>query len=418
MKTNIKLTILLLTLVFGFQNMQAQQLQNYYTKNKEAINVFDVVKNDVPYNGLKVKLGGAFALQWQALNHSNDLNNLIDLGNDFNLPTANMTIDAQLADGLRVKLDLYLASNHHHETWVKGGYLQMDKLDFISPGFLQNFMKYATIKIGQMENNYGDAHFRRSDNASAFLNPFIGNYLMDGFVTEIGAELYYLRNNFIFMGGFSNGKLNQSVVDAEATSSAIIGKLGYDKQINNNTRFRLTGSMYYSPKLKSVYLYSGDRTGSRFYNVIQAIGDDPDFRAGRVNPGFKNKLTSFMINSLIKYKGLEFFGTYETATGGDKSGSTETRTWNQFASDIVYRFGKTDNFYAGFKYNTASGKLSNADANKVSVNRIETGLGWYMTKNVMSKLIYVNQDYKDYPATSNFAGANFKGFAFEAVVSF
>ena len=78
-------------------------------------------------------------------------------------------------------------------------------------------------------------------------------------------------------------------------------------------------------------------------------------------------------------------------------------------ADVVYRFGNTDNFYLGFKYNSASGKLSNADANKVKVNRIETGLGWFMTKNVMSKLIYVNQDYKDYPSASNFAGANFKG---------
>lgn len=418
MKNRILSTVFFFVVAIGFQNIYAQKLQNYYSKDKTGINIFDVVKTNVPFNGLEVRIGGAFALQWQGINHSNDLNNLIDLGSDYNLPTANMTIDAQLADGLRVKLDLYLASNHHHETWVKGGYLQMDKLDFISPGFMENFMKYATIKVGQMENNYGDAHFRRSDNASAFLNPFVGNYLMDAFSTEIGAEVYYKRNNLIFMGGFSNGKLNQSVIDAEATSSAIIGKFGYDKQVNNDTRIRLTGSLYHSSKLKSVYLYTGDRTGSRFYNVIQVAGDAADFRAGRVNPGFKNQLTSFMFNSFIKYKNLEFFGTYENAKGGDKTGSTETRTWNQVAGDVLYRFGNTDNFYIGLKYNTASGKLSNADANKVTVNRIETGLGWFMTNNVMSKLVYVNQNYKEYPSVSKYAGANFKGVAFEAVISF
>lgn len=416
-KLSLTLT-LTIAIAIGFQNLNAQQLQNYVVKDKNATTVFGPVKNNVEFNGLSVRMGGAFALQWQGLNHSNDLNNLIDLGSDYNLPTANMTIDAQLADGLRVKLDLYLASNHHHETWVKGGYLQMDKLDFISNGFLENLMKYSTIKIGQMENNYGDAHFRRTDNASAITNPFIGNYLMDSFVTEIGAEFYYTRNNFLFMGGFANGKLNQSVVDAEATSSAIIGKIGYDKQINENTRFRLTGSIYHSSKLKSVYLYSGDRSGSRFYNVIQANGENADFRSGRVNPGFKNKLTALMINNFIKYKDLEIFTTYENANGGDKSGSTETRTWNQFATDIVYRFGNNKNFYIGAKYNTASGKLSNADAKKVTVNRTEVGLGWFMTKNVLAKAVYVNQDHKDYTSLSKYAGANFKGLAFEAVISF
>lgn len=56
-----------------------------------------------------------------------------------------MTIGAQLYDGVRVNLDLYLAARHHNETWVKGGYLQIDKLDFIQKDFLKDFMKYATI---------------------------------------------------------------------------------------------------------------------------------------------------------------------------------------------------------------------------------------------------------------------------------
>lgn len=418
MKKRVLLIIAIIAGAIIAPELNAQQLQNYTKKGQDGLNIFDPVKDNVEYNGLAVKIGGAFALQWQGLNHSNNLNNLIDLGSDYNLPTANMTIDAQLADGVRVNLDLYLASNHHHETWVKGGYLQIDRLDFISKGYLENFMKYATIKVGQMENNYGDAHFRRTDNASALKNPFIGNYLMDGFNTEVGAEFYYARNNFLFMGGFANGKLNQSVVDADATSSAFIGKFGYDKQMNENLRFRLTGSIYHSSKLKSVYLYSGDRTGSRFYNVIQEQGQGANFRAGRVNPGFKNKLTAVMFNTFLKFKNLEIFGTLENAKGGDASGSTETRKWNQFALDMVYRFGNNDNFYFAAKYNTASGKLSNADANKVKVNRTETGFGWFMTKNVMSKFLYVNQDYKDYPSASNYAGANFKGIAFEAVISF
>ncbi|TEB40680.1 hypothetical protein D0809_29375, partial [Flavobacterium circumlabens] len=104
---------------------------------------------------------------------------LNNLENNFNLPNANFTIGAQLYDGVRVNLDVYLASRHHNETWVKGGYLQIDKLDFIKKDFLADLMQYTTIKIGQMENNYGDAHFRRSDNGNALMNPFVGNNIMD-----------------------------------------------------------------------------------------------------------------------------------------------------------------------------------------------------------------------------------------------
>src|SRR6187431_1090048 len=95
--------------------------------------------------------------------------------NNFNLPSADMTISAQLFVGVRVNLDIYLASRHHTNTYVKGGYLQIDKLDFIKKDFLSDVMKYSTIKIGQMENNFGDAHFRSSDNGSTLKNAFVGN---------------------------------------------------------------------------------------------------------------------------------------------------------------------------------------------------------------------------------------------------
>ena len=70
-------------------------------------------------------------------------------------------------------------------------------------------MKYATIKIGQMENNYGDALFRRSDNGNSLVNPFVGNNIMDAFITEMGMEVYYNRGGLVSMIGVTNSKLNQ-----------------------------------------------------------------------------------------------------------------------------------------------------------------------------------------------------------------
>jgi hypothetical protein len=120
---------------------------------------------------------------------------------------------------------------------------------------------------------------------------------------------------------------------------------------------------------------------------------------------------------------LEVFGTFEFSSGGDKKGSDDKRTVNQFAGDVLYRFGNNENFYIGAKYNTVSGKLSNAAANSVSVDRVEASLGWFMTKNILAKLGYVNQNYNDYSQYAggnpvDFYGGNFKGLMFEAVISF
>ena len=221
MKTFIKLS-LVVAIMFFSTSIKAQtfgNVQNSIPRDKDGINQFDVKKDSAQFKGVSVYMGGAFALQFQALNSFNDQDNLAapitgyrlnNLANNLNLPIANMTFGAQLADGVRVNLELYLSARHHNETWVKGGYLQIDKLDFIKKDFLKDFMKYATIKVGQMENNYGDAHFRRSDNGSALVNPFIENNIMDSFTTEPGVEVYYNRSGFVSMLGVTNSKLNQT----------------------------------------------------------------------------------------------------------------------------------------------------------------------------------------------------------------
>ncbi|MBS7252536.1 hypothetical protein [Flavobacterium branchiicola] len=461
-----KILILFIALATTF-TVKAQvsfgHIQNQIPRNQNGINQFDVKKDTVAFKGLSVDLGAAFALQFQALNSFNDQKDLAtapnyrlnNLENNFNLPNANLTIGAQLYDGVRVNLDVYLASRHHNETWVKGGYLQIDKLDFIKKDFLADFMQYTTIKIGQMENNYGDAHFRRSDNGNAFMNPFVGNNIMDAFITEMGAEVYYNRSGFVSMIGVTNSKLNQNVqeiVPAASTvakpdsnttiSPSILAKLGWDKQINEDLRIRLTGSYYHTAN-SSGNLYSSDRAGSRFYGVmshseyniinpttgatVSTVPNNFDPTAnkdtGRFNPNYGNWATSYMVNPFIKYKGLEFFGTLEFTSGGDYKGTDDTRKVNQYVGDLVYRFGEKERFYVGGKYNLVDGKLSNASAQAIQINRFEAAAGWFMTKNVLAKLEYVDQNYKNFSqfngATPNdLFGGSFKGLMFEAVILF
>jgi hypothetical protein len=161
-------------------------------------------------------------------------------------------------------------------------------------------------------------------------------------------------------------------------------------------------------------------TGSPSSNVFDPASNKD---TGRFNPGFGNWATSYMINPFIKYKGIEFFGTLEFASGGDGKGVDTTRNVDQYAGDVVYRFGSHENLYVGAKYNIVSGKLKNADADKVEVNRFEAAAGWFMTKNILAKIAYVDQNYKNYTQfvgtqPNDFYGGNFNGLTFEAVISF
>lgn len=461
----MKKSILLLVAALGLGGVATAQtsfghMQNRISRDKNGINVFDVKKDSVEFKGLSIDLGGAFNMDYQATNSFNDQPatfalpskivgyRLMNNENNFNLPAADMTIGAQLFDGVRVNLDIYLASRNHNDTYVKGGYLQIDKLDFIKKDFLAGIMKYATIKIGQMENNFGDAHFRSSDNGSTLKNAFVGNNIMNAFITDMGMEVYYNRSGLVSMLGVTNGNLNQGVQEVAFTagpdkntvvSPTILAKLGYDKQIDKDLRVRLTGSYYNSSNLGNSNLYSSSRSGFGFAGVLSNNAYTNNGVAvplnyiksttpeGTFNPGFKNWATSFMFNPFIKFKGLELFGTIELASGGDKAGVDDKRTAKQYAGDLVYRFGKTEQFYIAGKYNTVSGKLANADAKEVTVNRVESSIGWFMTKNILAKLEYVSQSYKDYTQfvgnnplgnANNFYGGVYKGLMFEAVISF
>ncbi|OBX25815.1 hypothetical protein LX77_03659 [Gelidibacter algens] len=429
---NSAIALVLLAGVSTYAQKNDRSIDNYREPDKNGINVFESPKDTIStFDNVKVRIGGSSTLQYQAIDHSNTNPTIIvegaptnpyqlkEIGYNFNLATANLDLDVALYDGVRMHLRTYLSSRHHPEPYVKGGYFQIDKLEFIKEGFLENFMKYATIKIGHMENNYGDAHFRRSDNAQAIYNPFVGNLIMDAFTTEVGAELLLRKNGFIGMIGMANGKLNQSInksANGTTGGASFLAKLGYDKQINEDLRFRLTGSIYNTGYVPNSYLYSADRAGSRYYGVmIPATASGDDFRSGRYNPNLRNQITAIMINPFIKYKGLEFFGTIETANGKGAS-EVEERTANQFSGELIYRFGNNENFYIGSRYNKVDSEEASGD--DVEISRFQVAGGWFMTKNILMKVEYVSQKYDGYKATSNFADGKFNGLVAEAVISF
>lgn len=420
-----KATLLLIALV-GFVFVgQAQdvgvgrdgELKNFRPYDRSGVNEFEPVKDTTSTsNEVFVRIGGDFALQFQNLHHENSgSEELFGIGNNFNLATANFDIDVRLYDGVNMHLRTYLSSRHHPEPYVKGGYITIDKLNFIQDGFLEDLMNKVTLKIGHMENNYGDAHFRRSDNAEALRNPFVGNYIMDGFTTEVGAEAYYRNNGWLGMVGVSNGRLDQ---DAEGgTSPSTLLKLGYDKQLDKDWRFRLTGSMYHTAQSGKTWLYTGDRAGSRYYYVMEGVdaSSADDYTSGRFDPQFDTKLTTFMVNPFIKYKGLEFFGLLEFSNG-QTHGETDKRDAVQLGTELLYRFGNNEEFYVGGRYNKVGADLPSGE--EVNIDRFNLGGGFFMTDNIVVKLEYVNQNYGGYNSSNILHDGKFHGFVAEAAISF
>ncbi|MFT7030980.1 MAG: hypothetical protein ACI82Q_002480 [Nonlabens sp.] len=418
MKTYNLKTLLVALSILGANAVYAQQpdLQYFRSNDKDGLNVFETPKeNDVPFEGVKVRVGGDFAIQFQGISQTNAGDTLPDLGNNFNLPTANLNLDVQLADGMRMHLRTYLSSRHHSESWVKGGYIQMDKLDFIKPGFASGIMDYTTIRVGMDEINYGDTHFRRSDNARAIFNPFVGNYIMDAFTTEPFAEVTVQRSGFLAVLGVSNGRLNQSVMDNNDKGYVIFGKLGYDKQMNEDLRVRFTGSFYSSSDQSTrENLFSGDRAGARYYSVLTYSGSD--FRTGRFAPSNSGYINAFQVNPFVKFKGLEFFGVYEVVSNGD---SEVGGSFTQTGAEVIYRLGAEENIYLGGRFNSVKGEEKDG-ADTKEISRFNIGGGWFMSKNVLAKLEYVNQTHSGsgWDGSAQFQGGEFKGIMIEATIGF
>jgi len=55
---------------------------------------------------------------------------------------------------------------------------------------------------------------------------------------------------------------------------------------------------------------------------------------------------------------------------------------------------------------------------KASIDRIQLGMGWFVTSNLLLKGEYVKQEYKDFPDTSILHQGEFDGIMIEAVIGF
>ena len=433
--SNIFKTAALALILVSPAALQAQtEVSNLRPYDKSGINVFEAAKDtNAAFENIKIKWGAGFTQSFQGLKHENTSGGLYKMTPGFNTANANLFMDVQLAEGIRLNLTSYLSSRHHNETWVKGGYIQFDKLPFKGQ-IWDDIMKFTTIKVGHMEINYGDQHFRRSDGGHTLYNPFAENYIMDAFTTEIGGEVLVRASGFFGLVGITNGMVKGNIDSLIATaqdndihkSPAIYLKAGFDKQLTEDVRVRLSGSYYGNKSSGGNTLYAGDRTGSNYFMVLEKAGSKStdQFTSGRVSPGFSKRVDAVQVNGFAKAYGLELFGTYEVANGRTKT-EAKDRKATQYAIDGVYRIGAAENFFVGARYNVLEYRPMNIAGTApitytqdVKVDRIAFSAGWFLTDNILLKGEYVKQQYKNLPAADYRNGGEFKGYIIQAVVGF
>lgn len=417
-------------------------IQYLRPQDQRGINVFETPKvAGAEYKGFALQFGAAFAQQFQGLTHQNtadsvfqaavpavpgnagtasvaNKNRLMAISNGFNNATANMYMHAQLARGVRIQLTSYLSARHHNETWVKDGFIQIDESP-IDIGLLNTIMKYTTVKIGHFEVNYGDFHFKRSDNGQALYNPLVGNAILDAFTTEVGAEAIVQHNGLLGVFALTNGEIRGNITRPADRSPAVMAKLGFDRQLNDDVRVRLTGSWRNQGSAISNTLYAGDRAGSRYYYVLEnyQATESAQQYSGNINPGFSDKSSSYMINPFVKVRGLELFGMVEKAKGRAAPNTNPVREVNQYMGEATYRFLQGEKLFVAARWNQVSGDLGGLN-NDIKVTRGNAGAGWFIAPTLLLKAEVVNQTYTGFARTDIRNGGKFRGFMLEAVTAF
>jgi len=499
MKNGLFISLLALLFCANWASAQQPALQFYRGWNRDAINIFESPKADtVPYTGFKMRIGGSFTQDFQSLKSTNSANyvatsatnaenrnflygsikvedSLSSKLSGFNLAMANLNFDIQIGDGIRVCLENYMSARHHNEFWVKGGYIQIDKLPMF--GNPQWYTKYVRVKIGHFQPNFGDMQFRRSDGGNTMFNPFVENGIIDPFTTEIGGEVYLFPIKGVFvMGGMSSGFINGNILKApDALNSAgvvaskrspsIFAKAAYDNNFGQ-LRVRLSGSVYSNANNTSNTLLAGDRTGSHYFGVMEpakigglpiSIGTSPadptknagpNFTSGRFNPAFSNRITAVSFSPFVKFHGLEVFASYDIYAGSvykdtlradGRTLTWEKRNANQVLVEGVFRFLPQEQAFVGIRYigvtaepsgvnytNKAGNynKLTNpADDDKtgqakVGIDRIAFSAGWFPTKNLLLKFEYMTEKYKDFPHADYRFDGKVSGFMVQAAIGF
>jgi hypothetical protein len=354
-----------------------------------------------------------------------------DLDPGFQTAWGDLSFMADIDDGkMLVFFDLYISSRPHPSTmYGNEGYMLIREIpdNWGASQFLNDkLFKYVNVKAGHFEIDYGDFHYRRSDNAWVQRNSLVGNTLIDPDVEEIGMEIYSKPNDVLdWLVGVSSGTTTENLNEGRGIAS-VHGKLWR----NWNDDFRTSVSGYYVDHSDNPpggatgtkgSLFSGRRSGGP-YGAVFGGGNGP----GEIFVGADQLVTAFQGDVTWTPGPWEFYGNLgyvqDADPNGSLPGSPET-SWTYGAAEAVYYF--TPRVYAASRYSLATAnEISGTSADGLA-HRIQIGGGYWVTRNVLAKLEGVYQTFSDFDASEGLIGGvdasqdpSFYGVIFEVSFAF
>lgn len=363
----------------------------------------------------RVQIGGGLNLVYQGLNQTGVYNDFGTSENPnvqeaqvtdwFRIPAADLDLKVRIADGVTLHSSIWLASHHHTDTYFGFGYLEVQKFDVLGLGasatdFLNN---HLVIKSGIGNSMFSTNQYYRTTNGNASNNPFISNTLIDDFGTSLFGEVYFYANDkesFLMFGlADMDSKMGNSVVpQGQDTGRLPRLSLVGNKTFNFNEDTKLALQAGYVTSLEdgtASKQFKNNRAGSE----LAGIFNQGDF-GGDMGLQQRNE-NNISLDGTLNWKGLQARASYQLLMGEHSI----NRDWivgdvSQLTLDLTYQVHPKV-FLAG-RYNAvgSSLELSAEDAGKkYEGNKIELGFGYEMTKGILMKASYFNQNM-----TNDFVG--------------
>ena len=320
-----------------------------------------------------------------------------DLEPAFQTAWGNLSFMAEIGDGdILVFADLYLSSRPHaSQTYGNEGYMlfrripgESDVSDFLN----DSIFRHVNIKAGHFEIDFGDAHYRKTDNAWTSRNPLVGNYLINPDVEEIGVEVFSKPHWPVgWLVGVTSGTTTENLNEGRGMA-AVHGKLWWEP----NDDFRISASAYYvdhsdnppsGAGSTSGRLFSSSRAGG-VYGGVWGGGNQP----GDLTVGADELVTALQGDVTWSPGPWEFYGNLGWVEDADPNGSLPgepTERWVYGAAEAVYFFNQRTWLAGRYSFGQAD-DVKGADSDG-RIHRIQAGGGYWLTRNVLVKGEYVYQ---------------------------
>ncbi len=337
----------------------------------------------------------------------------VGLNPNFQTPYADLSLYAKIPHEFDMFADFYIATpGHPSNTYGNEGWLVFKQIPGVSHNSLVNkIMDYVNVKVGAFTIDFGDNNYHRSNNAWVQNNPLIGNPLVDPSTEEIGGEVYSVKGPVYWLVGLSNGGTTGHY--DYGAGPGIHGKIwGYPVK-----HVRLSASVYYADMGDSKdtsYLYAATRSGEPYNNLFGPTDDD-----GQIAPQAGRHV--FAAQGDITYENWPFesysyVGWTRDGQANLTGVGTPTESWLYGSSNLVYHINPALYLAAQYSYAFA-GSVSGVDSNGW-VGRLQVGAGYWLTKSMLAKLEYVQEQFYSFRTNTNTVdGANAsQGPGFNGVV--